>query len=109
MLKEKLVLLTFGSCALISLFAMTMSMAKEDTEPETKVINAETVASSEQIYVLREYNGKVASFYKGEETPIDVFNVSVDSFGEYDKQALYRGIIAYGEEELNKLIEDYTS
>ncbi len=109
MLKEKLVLLTLGSCALISLFAMTMSTTTEDTEPETKVINAETAASSEQIYVLREYNGKIASFYKGKETPIDVFDVSVNSFGEYDKQALYKGIFAYSEEELNKLIEDYTS
>lgn len=88
---------------------MTMSVVANDNDTETRVINAETVVISEKIYMLKEYNGKIASFYYGEETPIEIFDVSVEGFGEYDKQALYNGIKAYSEEELNKLIEDYTS
>ena len=109
MVREKIALLTLGSCALVSLFAMTISVITNDKDAETRVINAETVVTSEKTYVLKEYNGKIASFYYGEETPIEIFDVSVDGFGEYDKQALNEGIKAYNIEELNKLIEDYTS
>lgn len=88
---------------------MTISVMTDDDKKETEVVKAETVISEERCYILREYNGKIASFYYDDEHPIDVFDVSVNSFGEYDKQALYKGIVAYSEEELNRLIEDYTS
>lgn len=87
---------------------MTISVMTNSDKSETEVINAETVVSDER-YILKEYNGKIASFYYNDENPIDIFDVSVNSFGEYDKQSLYKGIIAHSEEELNRLIEDYTS
>lgn len=108
-IREKIAVLTLGSLALLSLVTMTISIMNGDEKKETEVINAETIVSEEKYYILKEYNGKIASFYYDDEDPIDVFDVSVNSFGEYDKQALYKGIVAYSEEELNRLIEDYTS
>ncbi|MBQ8727005.1 MAG: hypothetical protein IJY83_00760 [Oscillospiraceae bacterium] len=108
-IREKIAVLTLGSLALLSLVTMTISVMNGDEKKETEVINAETIVSEEKYYILKEYNGKIASFYYDDEDPIDVFDVSVNSFGEYDKQALYKGIVAYSEEELNRLIEDYTS
>jgi len=108
-IREKIAVLTLGSSALLSLVTMTISVMNGDEKKETEVINAETIVSEEKYYILKEYNGKIASFYYDDEDPIDVFDVSVNSFGEYDKQALYKGIVAYSEEELNRLIEDYTS
>ncbi len=108
-IREKIAVLTLGSLALLSLVTMAISVMNGDEKKETEVINAETIVSEEKYYILKEYNGKIASFYYDDEDPIDVFDVSVNSFGEYDKQALYKGIVAYSEEELNRLIEDYTS
>lgn len=108
-IREKIAVLTLGSLALLSLVTMTISVMNGDEKKETEVINAETIVTEEKYYILKEYNGKIASFYYDDEDPIDVFDVSVNSFGEYDKQALYKGIVAYSEEELNRLIEDYTS
>jgi len=108
-IREKIAVLTLGSLALLSLVTMTISVMNGNEKKETEVINAETIVSEEKYYILKEYNGKIASFYYDDEDPIDVFDVSVNSFGEYDKQALYKGIVAYSEEELNRLIEDYTS
>lgn len=108
-IKEKMALLTLGSVALLSLVSMTISVMIGNSEVESEVINAETLVTEERYYILKEYNGKIASFYYDDENPIDVFDVYVNSFGEYDKEALCKGIIAYSEEELNRLIEDYTS
>ncbi|MBR4092684.1 MAG: hypothetical protein IKK32_05765 [Oscillospiraceae bacterium] len=108
-IREKITILALGSLALLSLATMTISVMTDNDNTETKVINAETVITEKRYYILKEYNGKIASFYYDDERPIDVFDVSVNSFGEYDKQALYKGIIADSEEELNRLIEDYTS
>ena len=108
-IREKIVILTLGSLALLSLVTMTISVMTDNDNTETKAINAETIITEKGYYILKEYNGKIASFYYDDENPIDVFDVSVNSFGEYDKQALYKGIIADSEEELNRLIEDYTS
>lgn len=108
-IREKIAVLTLGSLALLSLATMTISVMMDGDKKETEVVKAETVISEERRYILKEYNGKIASFYYNSEEPIDVFDVSVNSFGEYDKQELYKGIVAYSEEELNRLIEDYTS
>ena len=108
-IREKITILALGSLALLSLATMTLSVMADNEKDETEVINAETVITEETYYLLREYNGKIASFYSDDENPIDVFDVSVNIFGEYDKQALYKGIVAHSEEELNRLIEDYTS
>lgn len=107
-IREKITLLSIGSLALLSLATMMITAMTDDIKTEAEVINAETMITEER-YVLKEYNGKIASFRYDDENPIDIFDVSVNSFGEYDKQALYNGIIAYSEEELNRLIEDYTS
>ena len=108
-IREKIALLGIGSLALLSLATMTISVMTNDEKRETEVINAETVITEKEYYILKEYNGNIASFRCNDENPIDIFDVSVNSFGEYDKQALYKGIVAYSEEELNRLIEDYTS
>ncbi|MBQ5315820.1 MAG: hypothetical protein J6J52_07365 [Oscillospiraceae bacterium] len=108
-IREKIALLAIGSLALLSLATMTITVMTDDDKKETEVVKAETAISEERRYILKEYNGKIASFYYNSEEPIDIFDVSVNSFGEYDKQELYKGIVAYSEEELNRLIEDYTS
>lgn len=100
-------LVCLASCAILSLSVMTVTIAANNKKPETKTINAETYKSD--IYILREYNGKLAVFNGDDNAPSEIFDVYVNSFGEVDRKALYKGITAYSEEELNRLIEDYTS
>jgi hypothetical protein len=71
----------------------------------------EPTASAKNLdeYVLKEYNGSIAVFYSGSKSPIEVFDVDVFSLPEEDQQMLSQGITAATAQELQSLIEDYTS
>ncbi|MGN0653784.1 MAG: BofC C-terminal domain-containing protein [Oscillospiraceae bacterium] len=105
--REKMTLICLASCAILSLSVMTVTIAANNKKPEAKTISAETYRS--EIYILREYNGKLAVFNGDDDVPSEIFDVYINSFGEVDRNALYKGITAYSEEELSRLIEDYTS
>ncbi|MGI5895036.1 MAG: hypothetical protein ACOX6P_10675 [Candidatus Merdivicinus sp.] len=60
-------------------------------------------------YILREYNGQLAVFAWGEETPRQVIELNVEMLPPYDQGLLRAGIEAADEQELARLLEDYTS
>lgn len=60
-------------------------------------------------YILKDYNGHLAVFYADEATPYEEFDILTESFSEYDRKILIKGIYAYNADEIQRLIEDYTS
>ena len=60
-------------------------------------------------YRLREYQGKLAVFQAGESEPQQILDLDVSLLPPYDQGQLRAGITAQGEEELARLLEDYTS
>lgn len=60
-------------------------------------------------YTVAEYQGKVAVFMENEKIPIEIFDAYAESFPEHDRKLLRDGIRANSAEELQKIIEDYTS
>ena len=60
-------------------------------------------------YTMSEYKGKIAVFRNNESVPLDIFDVYVATLPQHDRVLLERGIQIETPEELQKLIEDYTS
>lgn len=60
-------------------------------------------------YVLRSYNGRLAIFQNGSESPEMIFDVYTRLLPQADRERLESGISAPDYETLARLIEDYTS
>ncbi len=66
-------------------------------------------SGDDYLYLLREYEGKVALFAKGSNTPELVFERPVRLLPEYDRIQLREGIKIKTSEELSARIEDFIS
>lgn len=60
-------------------------------------------------YLIKEYNGNIAVFKTGEDTPDQIYEVPVETLPAADIQNLQSGIQVYNEQQLQTLIEDLTS
>lgn len=60
-------------------------------------------------YVLSDYQGKIAVFENGNSIPINVFDTYTSSLPQHDRALIEKGIKATTTDELQSLIEDYTS
>lgn len=95
-------------CLIFSVVILTTDAVR------TSVTGVETEAASTQEaaqapYTLGVYQGKIASFHTGSDEPMEVFEVYLDSLPAVNRQELLRGIPAQSLQELQRLIEDYTS
>ena len=78
-----------------------------DKDIDEKVV--ENPYLMEDYYTLSEYKGKIAVFKNQESVPIDIYDVYVTTLPQHDRTLLEKGIHIETSEELQKLIEDYTS
>ena len=60
-------------------------------------------------YTVMEYEGKIAVFKNEENIPFEIFDSFAAVLPDTDRELLKNGIIANSTEELQKIIEDYTS
>lgn len=60
-------------------------------------------------YTVSEYEGKVAVFKNSDKVPFEVYESYVSLLPESDRERLKKGIRTESTEELQKIIEDYTS
>ncbi len=67
------------------------------------------ISVTENYYTVRDFNGKVAVFKNDETTPTTVFEAYTSLLPEKDRQRLQNGIRVENKEELQKIIEDFTS
>lgn len=62
----------------------------------------------EIIYTVKDYDGKIAVFKSGSDTPEKVLDSPyIRDLPKYDQDLLKIGISAYSEEELNLILQDY--
>lgn len=61
-----------------------------------------------EMYVLRDYNGRIAVFACGEDEPLEVFDIFTSSLPKSEAERVYKGITVEGGEALQRLIEDFT-
>lgn len=60
-------------------------------------------------YELKEYEGTIAIFKAGKNSPLKTTSIAVNDLPKTDREMLKTGIKASSEEELNILLEDYCS
>ncbi len=100
-MKKILVFAVVCICAFTVLF---ISLNKDTSE-----IVKENPYLTETRYKVAEYQGKIAVFKNNSEIPLDIFDEYVSALPLHDRELLEKGILAETEEELQKIIEDYTS
>ncbi len=62
-----------------------------------------------QKYILKDYNGRIAVFYQGSETPNEIFEIYTRTLPPEDAEKIERGIEIDGLDELSEMLTDYTS
>ena len=89
-------------CLLISGAILPAMSERRETSTQRK-----TEINSQRLYIVKEYNGKIAVFEKGNDTPFKTTEMQISLLPDYDKQMLQAGIEVNGQGELNTLLEDY--
>ena len=97
---RKMILLILTGAAFLSV-GLSLYSVKLNSEPKQ-------AASIEKVYVLRDYNGRLAVFKDGSSEPVKVFRILTENYGETDREMLENGITVVGEDGLRRIIEDYT-
>ena len=69
--------------------------------------NPDTVQND--YYTVTEYEGKIAVFKNEDNIPFEIYDSFTAVLPETDRELLKKGIIANSTEELQRIIEDYTS
>lgn len=89
----------FLACVLISVLftGLYFSLEKEESTSEAKY------------WVIKEYEGHPAVFDSLNEKPSEILDINISSLPSSDRILLREGIRVYSENELSRLIEDYSS
>lgn len=90
-------------------FAILMLLFLIISNNVTKSLKENKYISPIEYYVLSEYQGKIAVFKNGENIPINVFDTYISALPQHDRKLIENGIQVQTKEELQSLIEDYTS
>ncbi len=98
----------FGFVLLLALKEPMLLKGKNETDKSSTVLFSETSTAAASVYTLKEFNGKLAVFETGTDSPLEVFSILVSSLPEGDRDMLKTGIKANTKAELLRLIEDYT-
>ncbi len=93
--------------AVITITVLGVLFVTLDKDMQEKVI--ENPYLMDDYYTLSEYKGKIAVFKNQESIPIDIYDVYVSTLPQHDRTLLEQGIKIETPEELQRLIEDYTS
>lgn len=85
----------------VAAFSLGAKYEKATPPPET--------TSPSPLYTLSQYDGKLALFKRGYSMPIEIYEVYLSSLPQDEQSKIKSGISAQTDEEILKIIEDYTS
>ena len=99
----------FMSAAVISTFLSCQRNDSASAHTPTEDPTASSDTTVYRTYVVREYNGMVAVFEKGNSKPLKVTARCVSALPEEDRFRLVSGIEAVSDTKLKRLLEDLCS
>lgn len=67
------------------------------------------VTEVQHLYTLTEYGGRIALYKKGFSMPVEIYDINISSLPLSDRELIKNGINAESDDEIQKVIEDYTS
>ena len=91
---------------IIILFIISIYTGRKNNSTRITPDNSSLV---ETVYIVKDYNEKLAVYFAGENEPMEVYDLFLSSLPETDAERIRDGIIVYDKAELNQLIEDFTS
>lgn len=104
---KKLLLCFLAAAAVITGSAAVKGMGDaEKVEPDK---NVSLAAAAKQGYCLRDWQGYIAVFEDGRQTPKTVTDIPTETLNNVDREKLRTGIEAGTREELLSLLEDLSS
>lgn len=95
-----------GLCATMAVMTVGLS-AREVGSPASET-TATTARMTEHYRTVGAWEGKLAVFLPGRETPERVYDVRISSLPQQEQERLNNGIAVLSASELLSLIEDYT-
>lgn len=93
------------SCVLVSTIVIPAKADSENMEVLTDVIEE----SEEDVYVLKNNEGMLCVYMKGEDKPVLNTDTNISVLPKEDQKKLEEGIEVKGEKELHQALEDYCS
>ncbi len=93
-----------ASVLVVALFFVFLGFLKNLTNPVDYNYGAQSYT-----YLVQEYDGKIGVFRYNEKTPFQIVDLSPAMLPPYDQAALKEGIPIRNENELQRILEDYTS
>jgi len=76
-------------------------------EPESETKKEDPDTEEQKVYTVKSYEGRIGVFENGELSYL--LDVYVNTLPKTDRRLLEEGVVAYSEEELRDIIEDYTA
>ncbi len=113
-MKRKSILITLIICAsIVCLFFVVFLINSYSNDNKNSNLSTTSVEANNNKhspgYYLGEYDGKLAAFTTESDEPLQVFDVYLSSLPEDDIEKIREGVYAKDEQDLQRLIEDFTS
>lgn len=93
----------------VSLVIVAGTMAYTAQQPGAREMETSDTETQPSGYLLRIDNGQLALFRAGSSVPYQRLDMPLNLLSEYDYAQLEQGVTAETEEEMRRLVEDYTS
>lgn len=103
---------TLLRCILISLCALVilgLSAVFSLNAGETPAAANEVTQDAVPKYTFSQYQGQLALYERGFAMPVEIYDVYLEMLPAEEQQKVIDGISAQTDEEIQKIIEDYTS
>ena len=69
----------------------------------------EILTTKKEYYTIKEYEGRIAVFENSDTNPLTIYDSYVSLLPESDRNRLKTGILVDNSQDLQRIIEDYTS
>ena len=99
-----------GLCGVLAALALISAASAVAGGPRGEAVPVSAAVETEEIYVLREYDGYIGIYIKGKtRLPVTVTDIEVRSLTGADRELVQAGLDVQGRENLMMILEDLGS
>ena len=100
--------LSVVACLIISAWVVPSIKETRITDGKINVTSSNTESRPAPKYIVMDLNGSIAVYKSGNTTPIQILETPVTVLPEVDRKMLADGIRVWSDEELQRILEDYS-
>ena len=103
-------LIIISSCIVLMCFIVSFGVLPTiKSHSNESIPESQSSSSSSLSYVVKDFNGNIAVFENGKNSPFKITDVPINSLPYADREILRKGIAVTSKSELNRILEDYCS